>query len=201
MSEPAGPGHDPAVAGPDDRRKALESLLALPSVIGVSNEGAELRLEPRELDGEHLTVRAPRLLLAGVETLTVRFAVDSLPWRVTFELRQAEYESFDHALARLRLRSAERGQVERVSRREPVRAAGTARVLSATNVLPGNSYPIVIEERSASGLRFTCEWDVSAGDTFVVAATIEGVRYSVRAAAVNVHPAPFGRRIVGARVQ
>ena len=186
--------------GEDERRAVLAALVALPAVTGVSNEGAELRMEPRELDGDHVIVRAPRLQLAGVETLTVRLALDSQPWRLTLELRQAEYQSFDHALARLRVIAVERGDSGRVSRRERVRAPGSLRVLSARNVRPENTYPIVIEERSQSGLRFSCEWDVAAGDTFAISATVEGVRYAVRATAVNVSMGPYGRRVVGARI-
>ncbi len=194
MTEPGG-APEPSV-----ERAALSALAELPSVVGISQEGVELRLEPRDLDGDHLTVLAPRLGLVGVETLTVRFAVDSAPWRITFELRQATYHSFDRALARLRMRSAERGEVERISRREPVHAPGRLEVIQARNVISGNAYAITIEERSASGLRFTCEWDVAEGDTFRVSAVIDGARYAVRATAVNVTRAPFGRRVVGARV-
>ena len=194
MPEPGGAPEQSA------ERAALAALAGLPSVVGVSQEGVELRLEPRDLDGDHLTVLAPRLGLVGVETLTVRFVVDSAPWRIAFELRQATYHSFDQALARLRMRSAERGEVERISRREPVRAPGRLEVLQARNVIPGNEYAITIEERSVSGLRFTCEWDVSEGDTFRISAMVEGARYAVRATAVNVTRGPFGRRVVGARV-
>lgn len=184
----------------DERRAVLEALVALAATVGVTNEGAELPIEPRELDGDHVIVRAPRLQLAGVETLTVRLALDSEPWQVTMELRQAEYQSFDHALARLRVRAVARGDSGRISRREQVRAPGSLRVLAARNVRAENTYPIVIEERSQSGLRFSCEWDVAVGDTFAISATVDGARYAVRATAVNVGMGPYGRRVVGARI-
>lgn len=189
-----------AEGGEDERRAVLEALVAQPSVVGVSEQGAELRLEPRELDGDHVIVRAPRLQLSGVETLTVRVALASQPFRVTMELRQAEYQSFDHALVRLRVRSLERDQASRVGRRQAVRAPGSVRVVAARNARAGNTYPIVIEERSPSGLRFSCEWDVVVGDSFAVSASVDGVRYAVRAIAVNVGEGPYGRRIVGARI-
>ncbi len=182
-------------------RAALEALPGREGVLAVTQDGEEFHVKADGLDGDVLTVLAPRLKVGGIDTLTLRFSVSDRTWQAQFEFLDAEFHSHELAAVRLALRSIEPlGQGTRAPRMS-AKAEGKLRVIEARNVLARNEYPVSVEDVSASGLRFTCDFDVQPGDVFTVSVDLEE-RPSLhsRAVAVSVEPAPFGRKLVRARI-
>ena len=105
----------------DGAALALASLPGRTGVKATSQEGATFDCDPFKLDGDLLRAYVPRLKLGGVQQLTLRFAVGSQPWRAQFELEQAEYHSFEQAIAELRLIEIERDGPGRQSSRVTLR--------------------------------------------------------------------------------
>src|SRR5438445_436443 len=116
---------------------ALASLPGRNGVQATSQEGATLACDPFQLDGEVLRAYVPRLKLGGVQRLTLRFAVSGNPWRAEFELEQAEYHSFEQAIAKLRLLAIQRDGAGR--QMAPVRGQTPTRVANQVTPLPYGS--------------------------------------------------------------
>jgi hypothetical protein len=59
-----------------------------------------------------------------------------------------------------------------------------------------------VEDVSATGLRFTCDFDVAQGDVFTITIGFEDrPSMHVRATVSSVEQGPFGRRRVRAQIQ
>ena len=182
---------------------AAQALSSLPGRVGVqatSQEGATLPCEPFELEGDLLRAYVPRLQLGGVQQLTLRFAVGGQPWRGEFELEQAEYHSFEQAIAQLRLISIERDGAGRQSARATVRAAGVITAIFCQNAVDGNEYDVIVEDVSETGVQFSTEFKVEPRDQFSLVVRVDGQRMRIGAEAVKVSSGAYGRHTVGAKI-
>jgi hypothetical protein len=182
-------------------RAALASLAGRRGIIAITQDGEQFTVSVEELDGEQLTILAPRMKVGGIESLVLRFSVDDHTWEGTFGFGSADFHTDELARVALWLRSIEPlGEGVRAERTE-VHAEGKLRVIDARRVLARNEYAVTIEDVSATGLRFTCDFEVSESDVFTVTAPLpDGTALHVRATAIRVEPAPFGRSMVRARI-
>jgi hypothetical protein len=182
---------------------AADALAALPgrtAVTAVSQDGTELTCDPFELDGTVLRAYAPRLKLAGVQRLTLRFAVEGGPWIATFELAEAEYHSFEQAILVLRLEGIEPDTQGRDTARVAVHGPGRLQAVFCQNAVDGNEYEIRIDDLSETGILLTTELRVEPRDRFAVIMVLDERPMRVEAEAVKVVPGPYGRFSVGARL-
>jgi hypothetical protein len=182
---------------------ATQALASLPGRKGVqatSQEGATLACDPFQLDGEVLRAYVPRLQLGGVQRLTLRFAVGGNPWRAEFELEQAEYHSFEQAIAELRLLAIERDGAGRQKARARVRTAGIMKAILCQNAVDDNEYDVTVEDVSENGVQFSTEFRVEPRDQFSLTMRVGEERVRLVATAVNVSAAAYGRHTVGARI-
>jgi hypothetical protein len=178
-------------------------LATLPGRTGVqatSQDGTQLPCDPFQLDGDLLRVYLPRLQMAGIDRLTLRFAVGSQPWRAEFELTEAEYHSFEQAIAVLKLLELERDGAGRTSARVQVRAPGVLKAIFCQNAVDGNEYDIRVDDISETGVQLSTELEVEAGDEFAVTTTVDGRHMRIEAKAVTAGRAGYGRTTVGARI-
>jgi PilZ domain len=181
---------------------ALASLVGRSGVIAITQDGAEFHVTVSALEGDRLTVLAPRMRVGGIDTLELRFSVADRTWRATLGFEEAEYHSHEMAAVALRLRSMEPLGSGVRAQRERVHAEGTLRVIEARNVLARNVYTVTVEDVSATGLRFTCDFDVAQGDVFTITIGFEDrPSMHVRATVSSVEQGPFGRRRVRAQIQ
>jgi hypothetical protein len=180
---------------------ALTSLVGRSGVIAITQDGTEFHVAVAGLEGDRMTVLAPRMSVGAIDTLELRFSVDDRTWRAVLDYEAAEYHSHELAEVALRLKAMEPlGSGVRAAREE-VHAEGTLRVIEARNVLARNSYPIIVEDTSATGFRFTCDFDIATGDTFTATVAFDDrAALHVRATASSVEPAPFGRKRVRAQI-
>ncbi len=184
----------------EDAARALASLPGRTGVQATSQEGATLACDPFQLDGEVLRAYVPRLQLGGVQRLTLRFAVATQPWRAEFELEQAEYHSFEQAIAELRLITIERDGAGRQKARARVRAPGVIKAILCQNAVDGNEYDVTVEDISETGVQFSTEFQVESRDQFSLTVRADGERVRIVASAVNVSQGAYGRYTVGARI-
>ncbi len=184
----------------EDAARALASLPGRTGVQATSQEGATLACDPFQLDGEVLRAYVPRLQLGGVQRLTLRFAVATQPWRAEFELEQAEYHSFEQAIAELRLITIERDGAGRQKARARVRAPGVIKAILCQNAVDGNEYDVTVEDISETGVQFSTEFQVEPRDQFSLTVRADGERVRIVASAVNVSQGAYGRYTVGARI-
>ena len=168
--------------------QALASLRGRRAVPAVSQDGAQIPCDPFQLDGEVLRVYLPRLQMAGIDRLTLRFAVANTPWRAEFELTEAEYHTFEQAIGVLQLLSIEQ------------LGAGVLTAIFCANAVEGNEYDVRVEDISETGLQLSTELAVEAGDEFALTTELEGRRVRLEAKAVKVFGGSYGRTTVGARI-
>jgi hypothetical protein len=180
--------------------RALASLPGRTGVQATSQEGTSLACDPFQLDGETLRAYVPRLQLGGVQRLTLRFAVATQPWRAEFELEQAEYHSFEQAIAELRLITIERDGAGRQKARAQVRSAGVIKAILCQNAVDGNEYDVTVEDISETGVQFSTEFQAEPRDQFSLTVRADGERVRIVATAVNVSQGAYGRYTVGARI-
>jgi PilZ domain len=182
-------------------RAALASLAGRRGIIAVTQDGEQFTVSVEELDGDQLTILAPRMKVGGIESLVLRFSVEDHTWEGTFGFGSADYHSDELARVALWLRSIEPlGEGVRAER-TAVHTEGKLRVIDARRVLARNEYPVTLEDVSATGLRFTADFEISESDVFTVTAPLpDGTALHVRATAIRVEPAPFGRSMVRARI-
>jgi PilZ domain len=182
---------------------ASQALASLPGRRGVpatSQDGTQIACDPFQLDGELLRAYLPRLQMAGIDHLTLRFAVGNSPWRAEFELTEAEYHSFEQAIGVLRLVAVEPDGAGRQSARVELRAPGLLTAIFCANAVDGNEYDVRIEDISETGLQLSTELRVEPGDEFAVTAELEGRRVRLEAKAVKASAGAYGRTTVGARI-
>lgn len=181
-------------------RAALRALSGLPAVQASSQDGSELSIKVREVEGVRVRGLAPRLKLFGVQRLTLRWAVETAPWKALFELDEAEFHTDDEAAVVLSLISIESAGAGRAAARAPVRAPGRLRADQCKNAVPGNEYTVRVEDVSETGIQLTSEFEVMANDQFTLTFDAGGRRVHVEAIAVTVRPGPYGRVVVGAKL-
>jgi len=180
---------------------ALASLPGRTGVQATSQEGATFACDPFQLDGELLRAYVPRLKLGGVQRLTLRFAVGSQPWRAEFELEQAEYHSFEQAIAELRLIEIERDGGGRQSARVTLRAGGVMTAIFCKNAVDGNEYDVIVADLSETGVQFSTEFHVEPRDQFSLVTRLDGRRLRLEAeVAVQVSQGAYNRYTVGAKI-
>ncbi|HEY0387465.1 MAG TPA: PilZ domain-containing protein [Gaiellales bacterium] len=182
---------------------ASQALASLPGRRGVpatSQDGAQIACDPFQLDGELLRAYLPRLQMAGIDRLTLRFAVGNAPWRAEFELTEAEYHSFEQAIGVLRLVAIEPDGAGRQSARVELRAPGVLTAIFCANAVDGNEYDVRIEDISETGVQLSTELRVEPGDEFAVTTELEGRRVRLEAKAVKGSAGAYGRTTVGARI-
>lgn len=180
--------------------QALKSLIGKGSVRAVGQDGDEISCQVQQVDGDNVRVLLPRLKMAGIDTLTLRFAVDGAPWKVACELTEAEYHSFEEALGVLRVTDAERDGAGRAAARVAVHAAGTMKAVQCQNAVRGNEYAVRVDDISETGIQFSVDLKVEPGDQFRVSAPVAGASMHVEAQAVTVKQGAYGRCSVGARI-
>jgi hypothetical protein len=182
---------------------SAHALATLPGRTGVqatTQEGAVIACDPFQLDGEVLRAYLPRLEMAGIDRLTLRFAVGTQPWRADFELTEAEYHSFEQAIAVLRLISIEEDGAGRMSARVPVRSPGVLKAIFCKNAVDGNEYDVRVDDISETGVQLSTELTVERGDEFALTTTVDGRHVRIEAKAVTAGRAGYGRYTVGARI-
>jgi hypothetical protein len=180
--------------------QALASLPGRRGISATSQDGTEIACDPFQLDGEVLRVYLPRLQMAGVDTLTLRFAVGNSPWRAEFELAEAEYHSFEQAIGVLRLLAIEPDGPGRQSARVELRAPGVLTAIFCANAVDGNEYDVRVEDISETGVQLSTELRVEPGDEFALTTELEGRRVRLEAKAVKASGGAYGRTTVGARI-
>jgi hypothetical protein len=181
---------------------ALASLVGRNGVIALTQDGTEFRVAVTNQAGDTLTVLAPRMSVGGIDTLELRFSVDDHTWHAVYDFESAEYHSHELGAVTLRLKSVEPFGTGVRAAREEVYADGTLRVIEGRNVLSRNTYPITVEDISATGLRFTCDFEIAVDDVFTLSVAFQDrASLHVRARAAGVEPAPFGRKLVRARIE
>ena len=171
-------------------------------MIAITQDGEQFTVGVENLDGDQLVVLAPRMKVGGIESLVLRFSVDGphLGGHVRLRLGRVPLRRVGAggALAALIEPLGEGVRAERTA----VHADGKLRVIDARRVLARNEYPVTVEDISATGLRFNCDFEISENDVFTVTAPLaDGAALHVRATAIRVEPAPFGRRTVRARIE
>lgn len=182
---------------------AAQALASLPGRSGVqatSQEGAQIPCDPYQLDGDVLRAYLPRLQMAGIDRLTLRFAVREQPWKAEFELTEAEYHNFEQAIAVLRLVSIEQDGAGRQTARVQLRSPGVLKAIFCQNAVDGNEYDVRVDDISETGLQLSTELKVEPGDEFAVSTELDGRRLRVEAKAVKSGNAGYGRVTVGARI-
>jgi hypothetical protein len=135
-----------------------------------------------------------------VQQLTLRFAVGSQPWRAEFELEQAEYHSFEQAIAELRLIEIERDGAGRQAARVTLRAAGVMTAIFCKNAVDGNEYDVTVADVSETGVQFSTEFQVEPRDQFSLVTRLDGRRLRLEAEAVQVSQGAYARYTVGAKL-
>jgi PilZ domain len=183
--------------------KASQALASLPgrrAVPATSQDGSQIPCDPFQLDGDTLRVYLPRLQMAGIDRLTLRFAVGNSPWRADFELAEAEYHTFEQAIGVLRLLAIEPDGAGRQSARAELRAPGVMTAIFCANAVDGNEYDVRVEDISESGVQLSTELQVEPGDEFSLVTTLEGRRLRLEAKAVKASGGAYGRTTVGARI-
>jgi hypothetical protein len=181
---------------------ALASLVGQHGVIAITQERKELRVAVTSQAGDTLTVLAPRLSVGGIDTLELRFTVEDHIWSALFDFESAEYHSHELGAVTLRLKSIEPLGSGTRAPREEVHAEGTLRVIEGRNVLARNTYPVTVEDLSATGLRFMCDFEIAVGDVFTLSVAFQDrASLHVRARAAGVEPGAFGRKLVRAQIE
>jgi hypothetical protein len=181
---------------------ALASLVGRTGVIAVTQEGKQYHVAVTNQQGDTLTVLVPRLSVGGIDTLELHFSVDDRTWEAEFDYESAEYHSHELGAVTLRLKTIEPLGTGLRATREQVHAEGTLRMIEGRNVLARNTYPITVEDVSATGLRFTCDFDIAEGDVFTVSVAFQDrASLHVRARAASIEPGPFGRALVRAQIE
>lgn len=179
---------------------ALASLPGRRGVPATSQDGTQIPCDPFQLDGDVLRVYLPRLQMAGIDRLTLRFAVGNTPWRAEFELAEAEYHTFEQAIGVLRLVGIEQDGAGRQTARAELRAPGVLTAILCANAVEGNEYDVRVEDISESGLQLSTELAVEPGDEFALTTELEGRRVRLEAKAVKAFGGNYGRITVGARI-
>jgi hypothetical protein len=180
--------------------QALRSLIGKGSVRAVSPDGDEISCKVQEVAGDTVRVLLPRLKMAGIDKLILRFAVDGAPWKVSCDLTEAEYHSFDEALGVLAVTDAERDGTGRAAPRVPVHSAGTMKAIHCQYAVDGNEYTVRVDDISETGIQFSADLRVEPGDRFSVSAPVGGAGIVVEGQAVTVKQGAYGRCSVGARI-
>jgi hypothetical protein len=180
----------------DEARAAVETLVGRDDVFAESQDGERYRVTVERVEGGQMTVLAPRMKVGSMDTLTLRFPHGSQIWQAAYGFGSADYHSDELARVELELRA-----IEPVSTGE--RAERTAQhALGKLRVMPRNEYPVTVEDTSETGLRFSCDFDVAVGDDSTITVNLdEGLPMHVRATAVEVEPAAFGRKVVRAKIE
>ncbi len=186
----------------DEARAAVEALVGRDDVFAESQDGERYRVTVERVEGGAMTVLAPRMKVGSMDTLTLRFPHGSQIWQAAYGFGSADYHSDELARVELELRAIEPVASGERAERTAQHALGKLRVIEAKHVLPRNEYPVTVEDTSESGLRFSCDFDVAVGDDFTVTVNLdEGLPMHVRAIAVEVEPAAFGRKVVRAKIE
>ena len=180
--------------------QALQSLIGKGAVRAVGPEGGEISCKVQGVDGDTVRVLLPRLKMAGIDKMTLRFAVDGAPWKVSCDLAEAEYHSFEEALGILEVTAAERDGSGRAAPRVAVHAPGTMKAVQCQYAVEGNEYAVRVDDISETGIQFSADLRVEPGDRFMVSAPVGGSAMSVEAQAVTVKQGAYGRCAVGARI-
>jgi hypothetical protein len=186
----------------DEARAAVEALVGRDDVYAEDQDGERYRVSVERVEGGAMTLLAPRMKVGSMDTLTLRFPHQHQIWQAAYGFGSAEYHSDELARVELELRAIEPVSSGDRAERTPQHALGKLRVIEAKHVLPRNEYPITVEDTSDTGLRFSCDFDVAVGDVFTLTVNLqEGLPLHVRASAVEVEPAAFGRKVVRARIE
>ena len=181
-------------------RPPISVLAGQGGLTATGQNGAELALTVQEVVGETVRGLVPRLSLVGVETVGVRFVHAGEAWVARFDLESAEFHTDAEALVVLRLLDMEHVGSGQVAPRVAVHAAGMLKAVQCKNALRGNDYTVRVDDVSESGLQFSTELDLVAGDSFMLTFEAGGRRLHLLAEAVGIRPGPYGRHVVGARI-
>jgi hypothetical protein len=186
----------------EEAREAVEALVGRDEVYAENQDGDRYRVSVERVGAGTMTLLAPRMKVGSMDTLTLRFPHQHHIWQAAYGFGSAEYHTDELARVELELRAIEPVSGGDRADRTPQHALGKLRVIEAKHVLPRNEYPITVEDTSETGLRFSCDFDVAVGDVFTLTVNLpEGLPLHVRAAAVEVEPAAFGRKVVRARIE
>jgi hypothetical protein len=181
---------------------AARALASLPgrTVSATSQDGKQLLCDPFELDGRMLRAYLPRLQMGGVEQLTLRFAVGDQPWTARFELTEAEYHSFEQAVGVLALVDISEDGAGRQAARVELHIPAVMTAIFCQYAVEGNEYDVRVDDLSETGVQFTIELQMAAGDEFALAFTLEERGVTIQARAVKADMGAYGRAVVGARI-
>ena len=184
----------------EEAAQALQSLIGKGSVRAVGQDGDEISCTIQQVDGDSVRVLLPRLKMAGIDKLTLRFAIDGAPWKVACDLSEAEYHSFEEALGVLTVTEAQRDGAGRAAPRVAVHAAGTMKAIHCQYAVGGNEYTVRVDDISETGIQFSADLHVEPGDSFSVTAPVGGSPMVIEGEAVTVKQGAYGRCAVGARI-
>jgi len=181
-------------------RDAVAALIGLSSVSATTQEGTELRVDPQSVNGLVIRALVPRLSLVGVQTVKLRWSVAGKPWVADAVLDDAEFHSTEQAIAVFRVEAAEPADLGREAARTDLHAAGLLRAVHCVNAVPGNEYPVRIDDVSETGARISSEFAVTRNDEFVLEFDARGRRLHLEAQAVAVRTDAGGTYVTGARI-
>lgn len=179
---------------------AVAALVGLSSVSATTQEGAELRIDPQSVDGLVIRALVPRLSLFGVRTLKLRWSVAGQPWVADTVLDDAEFHSDELAVAVLRAEGAEPADLGREAARADLHASGLLRAVHCLNAVPGNEYPVIVQDVSETGVRTSSSFEVTRNDEFILEFDVRGRRLHLEAQAVAVRKDAAGACITGAQI-
>jgi hypothetical protein len=180
--------------------RAMASLPGRTGVSATSQDGKQLLCDPFQLDGTVLRAYLPRLQMGGVEQLTLRFAVGDQPWAARFELAEAEYHSFEQAIGALALVEISEDGAGRQAARVEVHIPAVMTAIFCQYAVEGNEYDVRVDDLSETGVQFSIELQMAAGDEFALTLTLEERRITIQAKAVKADTGAYGRTVVGARI-
>lgn len=180
--------------------RAMASLPGRTGVPATSQDGKQLLCDPFQLDGLILRAYLPRLQMGGVEQLTLRFAVGEQPWAARFELTEAEYHSFEQAIGVLALVEISEDGGGRQAARVELHIPAVMTAIFCQYAVEGNEYDVRVDDLSETGVQFSIELQMAAGDEFALTFTLEERKITIQAKAVKADMGAYGRTVVAARL-
>ncbi len=163
--------------------------------------GGLLRVHKILVEGETVTVTAPRLSVATGMILTGRvIGPDRRPWELTLQVDDAAYHTPDLAMLRLHPTAVGVDDSRRVAERVPIGGVAWLEAVNCQDVVDRDRVDGTLEDLSRSGVAFTTARVLRVGDRLLFHGRFfaDSIRGEVRVASVRPAAAP-GQTIVGCR--
>jgi hypothetical protein len=163
--------------------------------------GGLLRVRTILVEGENVTVSAPRLSVASGMILTGRvIGPDRRPWELTLQVDDAAYHTPDLAMLRLHPTAVGVDDSRRAAERVPIGGVAWLEAVNCQDVVDRDRVDGTLEDLSRSGVAFATARVLRVGDRLLFHGRFfaDSIRGEVRVASVRPAAAP-GQTIVGCR--